>query len=167
MEYIAKIKQDADGYWLVDFHDCPGCQTFGETKEDAISMAHEALEGWLETHLMHGEVPSPPTPRQGVAISVRPRLTIAIQLRWLRDRLQLTQGGLAKRVGVSQQQIAKLENPDANPTIETLDEIARKLDATLLVTISLKPSARKPVRKAARIGRPKSKAKQTALLANR
>ena len=134
MEYIAKITHE-DGAWLAEFPDCPGCQTFGDTKDEAIAMATEALEGWLETHLLHGDVPPRPTASRGVAIAVRPRLDIAIQIRWLRDSLGLTQAALAKRVGVSQQQIAKLENPDANPTISTLDAIASKADARLTVTI--------------------------------
>jgi len=44
MEYIAKLTTE-DGHWLVEFPDCPGCQTFGETKAEALEMANEALEG--------------------------------------------------------------------------------------------------------------------------
>ena len=36
----------------------------------------------------------------------------------------MTQGDLAQRAGVSQQQIAKLESGHANPSLETLDKIA-------------------------------------------
>jgi len=135
MEYTAKITHK-DGHWLVAFPDCHGCQTFGDSKVEAIKMAHEALEGWLEAHLLHGGVPPRPRAHRGVAIAVRPRLDVAIQIRWLRDVYNVTQGELAKRVGVSQQQIAKLENPDANPTIGTLDAFASKADARLTVTIS-------------------------------
>jgi antitoxin HicB len=148
MEYIAKIIEDDDGRWLVEFPDCPGCQTFGETRDEAIAMAREALEGWLETGLEHGDVPPHPAPHRGVAIRVRPRVAVAIQIRWLRDRFGLTQGELARRVGVSQQQIAKLENPNANPTLSTLDILADKLDAQLdVVLVPRQPPSHKPVRR--------------------
>jgi transcriptional regulator with XRE-family HTH domain len=55
----------------------------------------------------------------------------------LRDDLSLTQGQLAKLVGVSQQQIAKLEDPAANPTLGTLDAIATK--AGMRLTLSYEP----------------------------
>jgi antitoxin HicB len=135
MYYNAKLTQER-GRWLVEFPDCPGCQTFGESKDEAIEMAHEALDGWLETSLEHGDVPPRPAAQRGVPVAVRPRLDVAIQLRWWREDLGLTQGELAKRIGVSQQQIAKLENPAANPTIDTLATIAHKMDADLIVTIA-------------------------------
>lgn len=134
MEYVAKLAREG-GRWLVEFPDCPGCQTFGETKAEAIAMAAEALEGWLEAHLEYGDAPPRPAPHRGVPIQVRPRLDIAMQLRWLREDLGLTQRELATRLGVSQQQIAKLENPEGNPTIGTLEAIASKAGAQLVVQL--------------------------------
>src|ERR1043166_112804 len=134
MEYVAKLTTEY-GRWLVEFPDCPGCQTFGETKEEAMAMAREAREGWLEAQLEYGDAPPRPAPHRGVTIQVRPRLDIAIQLRWLREDLQLTQRELATRLGGSQQQIAKLENPDGNPTIGTLETIASKAGAQFVVRL--------------------------------
>lgn len=143
MEYIAKLRQE-DGHWLVDFPDCPGCQTFGDTKQEALAMAAEALEGWLETQLDHGEVPRRPRPhRGGVAIPVAPGLDVAIQLRWLRDELGLTQAQLARQVGVTQQQIAKLERSGSNPTIRTLAQLTDRLGARFLVEVSAPALRRK------------------------
>lgn len=143
MQYIAKLTREA-GRWLVGFPDCPGCQTFGDTKEEALTMAAEALEGWLETSLEHGDVPPRPRARRGgVPIDVRAGLDVAIQLRWLRDELGLSQAGLAKRVGVSQQQIAKLEKPTSNPTIRTLVELTKKLGARVLINVGPPAATRK------------------------
>ncbi len=78
MQYIAKLTREA-GRWLVEFPDCPGCQTFGETKEEALAMAADALEGWLETHLEFGDVlPRPRARRGGVPIDVPPGLAVAL-----------------------------------------------------------------------------------------
>jgi predicted RNase H-like HicB family nuclease/DNA-binding XRE family transcriptional regulator len=145
MQYIAKLTREA-GRWLVDFPDCPGCQTFGDTKAEALSLAAEALEGWLETHLEFGDVPPRPRARRGgVPIDVASGLDIAIQLRWLRDDLGLSQAELAKRVGVSQQQIAKLEKPTSNPTIRTLVELTEKLGSQVLIHLGPPAVTRKGV----------------------
>lgn len=107
-------------------------------------MAAEALEGWLETHLEFGDVPPRPRARRGgVPIDVPPRLDVAIQLRWLRDDLGLSQAEFAKRVGVSQQQIAKLEKPTSNPTIRTLVELTEKLGARVLIRLGPPAATRK------------------------
>jgi transcriptional regulator with XRE-family HTH domain len=64
-------------------------------------------------------------------VEVPPRLAVKIELRWTRHRARLTQAQLAKRAGVSQQQIAQLEHPDSNPTLDTLERVARALGAHL------------------------------------
>lgn len=143
MEYTARLTREA-GRWLVGFPDCPGCQTFGESKQEALEMAAEALEGWLETSLAYGDVPPRPRTRSGgVPISVPTRLDVAIQLRWLRDKLGLSQAELARRIGVSQQQIAKLEKSSSNPTLRTLVEVTHKLGAHVLIHLGSAPASRK------------------------
>jgi transcriptional regulator with XRE-family HTH domain len=42
-----------------------------------------------------------------------------------RRAAKLTQAELAQRLGMSQPAIAKLERPDANPTVRTLDRVLR------------------------------------------
>ncbi len=125
MEYVAKLTREGS-QWLIEFPDCPGCQTYGNSKAAALAMAAEALGAWLESQLEYGAAP----PRKkykaktGVAVPVEVALALAIQLRWLREDRGLTQGGLAKIAGVTQQQIAKLERPNSNPTIKTIQALA-------------------------------------------
>ena len=47
----------------------------------------------------------------------------------------MTQSALAKRMGVSQQQVAKLEDPDANPSLETLSRAFHALGAEVELTV--------------------------------
>jgi transcriptional regulator with XRE-family HTH domain len=68
-------------------------------------------------------------------VEVPARLAAKVELRWARHRAGLSQAQLAKRAGVSQQQIAKLERPGSNPTIETLDRVARALGMRLAVEL--------------------------------
>src|SRR5579863_1445108 len=132
MHYVAYISKEGR-QTLAEFPDCPGCQTFSDG-EDLAEVAREALEGWLEAHLIDGQVPPRPVERTGAPagksvarVPVRPGLAAALQIRWARHDAGLSQGDLGKKAGVSQQQIAKLENPDENPSLETIQKVARAL----------------------------------------
>lgn len=63
-----------------------------------------------------------------------PYLEIAFQLLQLRRKLHLTQKQLAKKVGTSQQALARLESTAYKScTIRTLDKIAKKLHKRLRI----------------------------------
>lgn len=63
---------------------------------------------------------------------------IAGAIRRARKRADLSQVQLARRLGVSQQQIQRLEDPDrSNPTVRTLERLARALGAELHVELEL------------------------------
>lgn len=140
MQYVAILKREGANT-LVSFPDCPGCQTFGRTRERALLNAREALEGWLESHLVAGDAPPQPTRRETrsssrlAPVSISPILAVRIQLRWARQSLGLTQDALAKRVGVTRQQIALLESPDSNVTLRTLERVASAMNLRLDVRL--------------------------------
>ena len=145
MRYPAIVIHEGK-YTIADFPDCPGCVTQADPGESIEAMAKEALEGWLETHLGRSRelAPRPPkrapkVPRDAelLWVDVSPNLAAKLSLRWVRHELGLTQAQLAKRAGVTQQAIAKLEDPDSNPTIETLEKVAAALGARL--TVELEP----------------------------
>lgn len=62
-----------------------------------------------------------------IAVPVSPTLAARIQLRHARHRAGLSQGELARRLGVSQQQVAALEAPDSNMSLATLARVAEAL----------------------------------------
>ena len=118
------------------FPDCPGCQTFGETRKEALNRGQEALKGWLEAHLATRRVPQRPVARRGTAIRIGAKLAAVLQIRWAREDEGLTQSDVAKRAGVSQQQIAKLEDPDGNPTLVTFEKVAAALGLQVDVVLT-------------------------------
>jgi transcriptional regulator with XRE-family HTH domain/predicted RNase H-like HicB family nuclease len=133
MHYAAYISREGQ-HVLAEFPDCPGCQTFADSGDEIAAAAHEALEGWLEAHLVDGQVPPRPVERMTAPagmklarINVRPGLTAALLIRWARQDAGLSQKELGERAGVRQQQITKLENPDENPTLETLEKVGKAL----------------------------------------
>jgi DNA-binding XRE family transcriptional regulator/predicted RNase H-like HicB family nuclease len=142
MLYDAFVRREGRAF-LIELPDCPGCQTFAVSPDDVVPMAQDALEGWLEAHLVGGQAPSRPkahdrAPRGAtrIAVPVNAGLAAAILLRWGRQDAGLSQSQLAERAGVSQQQIAKLENPDENPTLGTLRKVAEALGLQLTLDVA-------------------------------
>lgn len=135
MQYAAYIRRERDRR-LVSFPDCPGCDTFAEAGEDPYTVAHEALETWLEGVLAARDVPPLPGTiehehgRQHnrlMMVTVGPLLSARVQIRNRREEFGVSQQQLANAVGVSQQAIAKIESPDANVRLETLERVAAAL----------------------------------------
>lgn len=145
MRYAAIITKEGRNT-LAEFPDCPGCQTFAEPGERIEDQAAEALQGWLEAHLITGDVPPKPSRRapkgKVLWVEVPARLAVKLYLRWERADAGLTQTQLARRAGVTQQAIAKLEHPRANPTIETLEKVAAALGVRVEVGFRPLSSAR-------------------------
>jgi predicted RNase H-like HicB family nuclease/DNA-binding XRE family transcriptional regulator len=133
--YVAKITKEGK-QTLAEFPDLPGCQTFADPGEDLLERAEEALVGWLETTLDLGRVP--PERKASVEVGdmlvpVPTRLAAAIELRRARDRAGLTQAQVAKRSGIAQPMIARLESSKSNPTIDTLERYAVATGANLML----------------------------------
>lgn len=130
MRYAATLTKEGK-HLLIDFPDCPGCSTFVKLGENPLPVAAEALEGWLESRLASGDAPERPKTRvssKGVGVDIPLRLAFKLLVRWARHEAGLSQAALAKKAGVTQQAIAKIEHPDSNPTLETLDKIATALE---------------------------------------
>lgn len=147
MNYVAELAREGRRT-LIEFPDLPGCVTFAEANEDVEAVAREALEGWLAVHLEGGEAPPQPSPRRKagrgrLAVRVDPALSIALQLRWRRQDLKLSQADLGKRLGVSRQQVALLERPGGNLRVSTLAKAAEALDVELDVGFQPLSAARR------------------------
>ncbi len=141
MHYVAVLKKEGRNT-LIEFPTCPGCQTYAAPGENVLETAREALEGWLEAQLVQGNAPPAPkrvrasTRRKLLEVDVTAKLAVKLAIRWARLRAGLTQADLAKRAGLTQPMIARLEHPDWNPTIETLEKVAKALGARLEVELA-------------------------------
>ncbi len=139
LTFVAYVRRRS-GRWSIRFPEVDGCTAQAEDEASVRSTASRALEEHLRGQLTTGSRFDWPrmhlTPRSDevrVHIDVPPGLAIALQVRRLRARRGWSQSDLARRVGVSQQQIAKVEDPDTNPTVETINKIAEALSEPLVV----------------------------------
>ena len=67
MQFDAYIHREGKA-WLAEFPDCPGCQTFADSRDALPGAAAEALEGWLESHLVLRQGAAAPAETQQGAI---------------------------------------------------------------------------------------------------
>jgi predicted RNase H-like HicB family nuclease len=68
IQYPVVLEQEADGRFAVSAPDLPGCQSWGEAREEALDRIGEAISLWLGTATEAGiEVPEP-----GVSIAYVP-----------------------------------------------------------------------------------------------
>src|SRR2546430_41628 len=138
MKYSALVTKEGK-QTLAEFPQCPGCQTFADPGEDIAARAQEALEGWLEANLASGQAPPEPQKLRArgrvriLDVPVPAKLAVKLALRWARKRAGLTQAKLARRAGLSQPAVARLEDPDYNPTLDMLERVAAALGTRLEV----------------------------------
>ena len=133
MVYHCTIEKD-DDMFIVQFPDMPNIQTYGNTHEEALAMAQEALEGCLESDISRGLPVPPPAFTGGYPVPVSSHIALSLQLRELRG--EQSQSDIARRLGLSYQAYQRLENPrKANPTVKTLERIARVYGRELSISI--------------------------------
>lgn len=135
MQYWAKIKKQEDRKYLVEFSQLEGCFTEGESLEDALKQAKEALDGWLAARCDRDlKIPEPKRRKERgyYPVEVDIQVAFAVRLRRLRMKRGLSQAELAKRLGISQQAYAKLETPlKANPSLLTIRRLSSALDTEI------------------------------------
>ncbi|MCQ2106340.1 MAG: type II toxin-antitoxin system HicB family antitoxin [Fibrobacter sp.] len=132
MEYIAKINHEEDGF-TVEFPDIPGCYTCGDTLEEALTMAEDALYAILYAKLEDKD----PLPRSTLsedqkngfyAIQVNGRLALAYTI--FEARRGKSAASICKKMGIAPQQY-KLEDPKAGITFATLEKFAKAIGKKL------------------------------------
>jgi antitoxin HicB len=136
LQYPAKIKCLAeDRAYLVEFPDLPGCLTEGKTIEEAVQNAKEALTGYLASVFDRNlKIPDPSAikGKNVYLIEPEPEVAVPILLRKLRETRKLTQGDIAKVLGISYQAYQRLEKPGkSNPTLKTLERLAKVFNKDL------------------------------------
>ena len=139
IQYQAKIQKEDKAYAVV-FPDLPGCCSMGHSLKEAKQMAIDALSLYLEgAKPSHGKWPQPKQRKGKNYYWIQPRLNVSIAflIKAARVRHKLTQAELAKRMGMTAQQIQKLETPGrSNPTIKILSRLSSVLNETLTLQLT-------------------------------
>ncbi len=96
------------------FPDLEGCITYGVSIAEAITMATEALNGYLESLDSRSLSITPPTVHEGpdiYFIPVETKIAFAIRLKQEREKRGLSQQEMARRMQWIWKQYQRIENP--------------------------------------------------------
>ena len=120
-----------DNWFIASFPDMPNIQTSGETEEEALKMAQEALDRTLTVSL-EKDLPIPEAKsHEGIEIEVSPKVAFAINLR--KVRANQTKKEAAAMLGMTYQQYQRLENPyKTNPTLEMMFRLQKTFGCKFL-----------------------------------
>lgn len=140
LQFVAYVSTKGPPYTF-EFPDVPGCTGSARKAQDVYEKATTALEAALREQLdARNKVPDwpqmhrpPGANQERLHLTISPGLALAVQFRRMRLMKGWSQAELAAKVGVSQQQIVKLEDPDCNPTFETVTKVAKAFNETLSV----------------------------------
>ena len=81
MTYNCTIEKNSDGLYVAQFPDMTNILTCGDSIEEALKMAEEALNGVLTVNIEHGHPIPEPNFKDGYPIEVSPKVAFAIELR--------------------------------------------------------------------------------------
>lgn len=132
MRYPVKLEPDSGGY-VVSFPDIPEALTQGDTREEALEMARDALVTAFEFYFEDGE--RVPAPGDIIGDFVEVPASIAAKVLMLNAFIDsgLTQVELAARMGVKKQEVTRLFDLHHSTKIDTIQRALAALGKTLLL----------------------------------
>jgi len=140
--YPATIKRDGNSFTLI-FPDIPGAHTNGDTREDAVAHApdalHTAVSMLMEKNL---DIPAPSAARRKSVVLVGLPSVISDAKTGLYMALRasgLRKTELARRMGIHKQQVDRLLDIDHASRIEQLEGAFAALQMKL--TVDIQPAA--------------------------
>jgi len=131
--YPCKITKDEDGKYLVVFPDFPETLTEGDTEEEALFNASEALtltlEGRAEENMT---IPLPPQTDSGRMVYPSSRVQAALLVRFSRKGRKIAD--IARSLGTSWPVVSHMEDLHHWTTLRQLDKTAAILGKRLVVS---------------------------------
>jgi antitoxin HicB len=109
---VTLTPDEADGGFVVTFHDIPEAITQGETVEEALAMAKEALERAMEFYFEDNRaVPAPSKPKRGQHV-VELAASLAAKVLLLNEMVtqNIRPAELARRLNTTPQEVNRLTN---------------------------------------------------------
>jgi len=133
--YFATLQDDPDGGTIVTFDDVPEAITAGDSQEEVLSNAREALALALRGILQSGRSLPVPTAAVGVPVALDADVAAKLALIQAFRESGLTKSELARKLGKSENEARRLLDPDHPSKIGTLQEALRALGMEIEVTV--------------------------------
>lgn len=138
MKYPATITPCGNDGFGVTFRDIPEAITQGETLEQAIEMAEDALATAIEFYFEDDKpVPLPSTPKDGeFSVSLEPSVWTKVLLLNAMLETHTSQAELAKRLKVSRQQVTRIVDLEHTTKLDTLGKAFNALGKQLNISMA-------------------------------
>ena len=135
IRYPAVLEPEESGGFFVRFVDVEGAMTDGETLDEALFNASEALSGILGWMLDNNRpIPEPSPAGEGMyLIAPDARTQAAMLIRRARGERSLAE--LARSLETSWPSAQRLENPRHSPTLRQLEKAAAALGKRLVLAL--------------------------------
>jgi antitoxin HicB len=136
-EYPVLLKRAAEGGYVVTCRDLPALITQGESKDDALAQAADAMDEVLATVMKLGlDLPPPSKPRRAERLVSPPVETVAKAALYsaLRDA-KITKTELAKQLGVDEKEVRRLLDPHYGSKLPRIAEAVALLGKRLVVSL--------------------------------
>lgn len=135
IKYPATVSRDENGRFFVKFVDLEDTFTEGETREEALFNAAEALSAMLAWRLDEGlDIPVPSAPRhRRTRIAPDAKTQAALLIRRVRGERSLAE--LARALDTSWPSAQRLEDPRHWPSLRQLERAAAALGRRLVLSV--------------------------------
>jgi antitoxin HicB len=111
MDYPVTLERDSNKTLLVSFPDFPEAHTFGDTEEDALARAGEALATVIDAYIKdRREIPAPSAKRAKYRVSVPALVEAKVRLYQTMRQQGVNKTELAKRLKVHPPQVDRILN---------------------------------------------------------
>lgn len=133
--YPAKLVRQREGGYLVRIPDVPEALTEGETREQALAEAQDALAAALSGYVLaRRKIPVPSRVKAGQPAVYLPSLIAAkLALYQTMREQRINNVALAKRLGISETAVRRLVHPDHASRIDKVEEAMATLGKRLIV----------------------------------
>lgn len=138
MKYPAKLTKDEDGF-VITFRDIPEAITQGDTHNEAMEMAEDALLTAMDFYFEDNrQVPLPSKPKKDEVLINLP-ISAATKVMLLNTLLEkgVTQAELAKLMGIRPQQVTRIVNLEHTTKIDTVEKAFRALGRELDIAVAM------------------------------
>ena len=138
LQYLAKFEPAAEGGYVVTFPDFEWGVTQGDSDEEAMDMAVDALTTVIADHIEKGqELPAPGRHRGSKYRFVRLPLLQGVKAELYREfsRSGIRKAELARRMGISKGNVERLFNLNHHSRMDQIEAAFRVLGKTLSLDV--------------------------------
>ncbi len=133
--YPCSLIPEPEGGFFVSFPGVIGAHTCGDDRAEALEMAEDALVVALCAYVDNDEdIPVPGAPAEGqVMVAIPPLVAAKLALYTAMRKQGITADELAGRVGLSEDAVRKVLNPDYGSHLTQVEKALRAVGRSLVV----------------------------------